>query len=88
MNAPVESLAVDLHPAEHPGTLDTLADAVVHGGLVAATLRSGRTIRDGVRDLYPAYGTHIVVFHANNAMFVDDVVRCEPVPCVADDVEA
>lgn len=89
MNARIESFGAGLCPAESPAPLDALADAAVHGGLVSATLRGGRTIRDGVRDLFPACGTHIVVFHANNAMFVDDVVHCEPVRCVAEgEVEA
>jgi len=65
-------------------TLDTLTDAVRHRRVVSATLRSGRTIRDGVCDLYPACGTHIVVFHAHNAMLVEDIARCEPVPCLDD----
>lgn len=59
--------------------LTTLNAAARTHGFVAVQTRLGEQFTDGVCEVFPECGTHVVVFHEHNCVLLDDVARCVPV---------
>lgn len=70
------------------GVLAAVTAAAREHHLVTVETRRGERFTDGVCEVFPECGTHIVVFHGHNCVLLDDLTRCAPAPGQYDAVTA